>query len=126
ARIRLLEVSVAGRSTSSAAQQVEFGRSTGGTTGGGAQTPGKWDNQDIPAAASTVNTTWSAQPSLDTHTEVLGWNALGGANRWTAMGVGKGGSTTGIEVRGGDNISIRASAGVTFQAMSISVLYEEG
>lgn len=125
-RIRLVEVNVAGRGSSSAAQQIEFGRSTGGTTGGGAQTPGKYDNQDIPAAAATVNTTWSGQPTLDTHTEVLGWNALGGWNRWTASGMGKGGSAQGIEVRGGDNISIRASAAVTFQPMSISVVYEEG
>lgn len=124
ARARLISVQVAGRGSSSAAQQVEFGRSTGGTTGGGAVTPSKWDNQDIPAAASTVNTTWSVQPALDTNTEILGWNALGGANRWPAPL--KGGSTTGIEVRNGDNLSVRASAGVTFQPLSLSVLYEEG
>lgn len=123
-RIRLVKVSVAGRGSSSAAQQIEFGRSTGGTTGGGAVTPSKYDSQDIPAAASTVDTTWAAQPTLDTNTEVLGWNALGGANQWS--GLTRGGSTNGIEVRNGDNISFRASAGVTFQAMSLSVVYEEG
>src|SRR5262245_48094767 len=81
-RTRLLEVSVAGRGSSSAAQQIEVGRSTGGTTGGGALTPNKFDHTDQPNAASVVNTTWAAQPTIDTHTEIIGFNALGGANRW--------------------------------------------
>lgn len=118
-RFRIQEVSVTGRGTSSAAQQIEVGRSTGGTTGGGALTPGKFDHQDEPAAVSTYNTTWSAQPTLDTHSEVIGWNALGGANRWIPP---KG---NGLEMRNGDQVSIRASASVTFQAMSISVIVEE-
>lgn len=123
-RIRLVEVVVTGRGSSSAAQQIEFGRSTGGTTGGGALTPNKYDHQDQPAAVSTVDTTWSVQPTLDTHTEIAGWNALGGAYRWTPPVKGGPGSA-GIEVRNGDNISVRATSGVTFQAMSVSVVYEE-
>jgi hypothetical protein len=123
-RARLVEVTVSGRGTSSAAQQIEFGRSTGGTTGGGALTPNKYDHQDQPVAVSTVNTTWTGQPTFDTHTEIAGWNALGGAFRWTPPVKG-GSGAAGIEVRNADNISIRASAGVTFQPMSVSVVYEE-
>jgi hypothetical protein len=118
-RGRIVEVSVSGRGTSSAAQQIEVGRSTSGSTGGGALTPGKFDHNDEPAAAFTYNTTWSVQPTLDTHSEVIGWNALGGANRWIPP---KG---SGFEFRNGEQISIRASSGVTFQACSISVVIEE-
>jgi hypothetical protein len=121
-RGRVIEVSVAGRGTSSAAQQIEVGRSTGGTTGGGAVTPGKFDHTDEPAAAFTYDTTWSVQPTLDTNSEVIGWNALGGANRWIPP---KG---SGLEFRGAgtvEQISFRASAGVTFQAMSLSTIIEE-
>ena len=120
-RGRLISISVAGRGTSSAAQQIEVGRSTGGTTGGGAQTPGKYDHTDQPVAAFTYDTTWAAQPTLDAHSEVIGWNALGGANRWAPT---KGS----FEFRGAgtvEQISIRASAGVTFQPLSISVVVEE-
>lgn len=118
-RVRLCEVSVAGRGSSSAAQQIDVGRSTGGTTGGGALTPNKYDHTDQPAAASVVNTTWSVQPTIDTHTEVLGYNALGGANRWIPpKGVA-------VEARNGENISIRATSGVTFQGLSISAVFEE-
>lgn len=118
-RIRIREVSVAGRGSTSAAQQVQVFASTGGTTGGGALTPNKFDHVDQPAAASTVNTTWSAQPTADTHGEIIGFNALGGANRWIPPG------GAGVEVRNGANISIRATSGPTWQAMSISVVYEE-
>lgn len=118
-RIRILEVSVAGRGTTSAAQQINVGRSTGGTTPGGAITPSKADYTDQPAANFTTATTWSAQPTLETNFEVVGWNALGGANRWQPPG-GKL-----IEARNGENISIRAPSGPTYQATSISVLIEE-
>ena len=118
-RVRICEVSVAGRGTSSAAQQIEIGRSSSGTTGGGAQTPGKADHTDEPAAVATYNTTWSVQPTLDAHSEVLGWNALGGNNRWIPP-AGKI-----LEARNGEQLSIRASAGVTFQAASISVIVDE-
>ncbi len=118
-RIRVVEVAVAGRGSSSAAQQIEVGRSTGGTTPGGTLTPNKFDHTDQPAMASTVPTTWAAQPTIDTQTEVLGFNALGGANRWIPP---KGAA---IEARNGENISIRATTGVTFQALSVSAVVEE-
>lgn len=119
-RARVVEVSVAGRGTTSAAQQVELARSTIGTSGGGALTPSKFEHSDQPAAASVVNTTWSVQPTIETHRIVMGFNALGGAFRWTAP-QGK----NAIEARNGENISLRASSGVTFQAISVSVVFEE-
>jgi hypothetical protein len=121
-RGRVVEVSVAGRGVSSAAQQIEVGRSTGGSTGGGAITPGKFDHTDEPVAAFTYNTTWGTPPALDANSEVIGWNALGGANRWIPP---KG---SGFEFRGAatlEQISVRASTQVTWQNASISVVVEE-
>jgi hypothetical protein len=118
-RIRVVEVSVAGRGTSSAAQQFQVGRSTAGTTPGGAITPSKADHTDQPAANFTTATTWAAQPTLETNYEVVGWNALGGANRW----IPPKGSI--MEARNGENISVRAPSGPTYQAASISVVIEE-
>ena len=118
-RIRVVEVSVAGRGSSSAAQQLQVGRSTAGTTPGAAITPGKADYSDQPAANFTTATTWVAQPTLETNYEVVGWNALGGANRWIPP---KG---TLLEARNGENISIRAPSGPTYQATSFSVIIEE-
>lgn len=117
-RARLVQVTVAGRGTTSAAQGLELANSSGGTTGGGALTPDKAEHIDQPSAASTVNTTWSAQPTLATHAIPLGWNALGGA---IVYNVPKGM----LEARNGANLSIRAPAGYTFQACSVSVVYEE-
>lgn len=62
-RVQIVEVIVGGMGTTSAAGEVRVSRSTGGTTGGGALT-GQKAHSDLPTAASTVNTTWSAQPSL--------------------------------------------------------------
>jgi len=118
-RIRVAEISVSGRGTTSAAQQLQVGRSTGGTTAGGAITPSKADHTDQPAANFTTATTWSAQPTLETNYEVVGWNALGGANRWIPP---KGYI---MEARNGENISVRAPSGPTYQAMSFSVVIEE-
>jgi hypothetical protein len=119
-RTRLLEVSVAGNGTTAAFQQVDVGVSSGGTTGGGGLTPEKYSHQQQPSAASTVNTTWSVQPTLGTHNIVLGFSALGGANRWVPPG------GSGIEVTGNAAyISIRANANMTSQSMSINVVFEE-
>src|SRR5215467_14340369 len=121
-RIRLWEVQASGRGTSSAAQSLEVSRSTAGTTPGGAVTPNKFDHTDEPAMTSTTATTWSVQPTQDTNRTVLGFNALGGANR-----AGSASSTRpyGIEARNGENISIRAATGITWQPISLSVVVEE-
>ena len=90
-----------------------------GTTPGGAVTPTKYDHAEQPAAAFTTSTTWSVQPVIDTNAETMGWNALGGANRAIPP---KGAAW---EARNGEVISIRATTGVTFQALSLSVVVEE-
>lgn len=119
-RGRLIEVSVTGQGTSSAAQTIEIARSTGGTTGGGAATPDKADHTDQPAAVFTYNTTWSVQPTIGTHPKVMGWNALGGYANWIPPGGRM------WEIRNGEQLSIRASgSGVTFQPCIISMLFEE-
>ena len=117
-RARLVQVTVAGRGTTSAAQGLELAVSSGGTTGGGSLTPDKGEHVDQPSAASTVYTTWSAQPTLGTHAIPLGWNALGGA---IVYNVPKGM----LEARNAANISIRAPSGYTYQACSVSVVFEE-
>lgn len=119
-RARVVQVTIGGLGSTSAAQQALIGRSTAGTTGGGAITPDKFDHSEQPAAASVVDTTWSVQPTIGTNTTALGWNALGGAIVWNAP---KG---TGYEARNAENISLRALAsGVTYQACSVSVVFEE-
>ncbi len=117
-RIRLVQVTVAGRGTTSAAQGLEVGRSTAGTTPGGAVTPNKFDSIDSPSAASTTATTWSVQPTLETNMVPLGFNALGGAIVYNVP-------AGAVEARNGENISIRAPASYTFQALSVSAVFEE-
>lgn len=84
-RFRILEVSVSGMgATSAAAAACELGvfLSTGGTTGGGALTPKKWDTNTA-VFSGTVNTTWSGQPTTSGDPYVrLGFNAYGGIYRW--------------------------------------------
>lgn len=118
-RVKIIEVTVNGRGTASAAQEIVVGTSTGGTTGGGGITPDKYDHVDQPSAASTVNTTWSVQPTISTNVKKMGFNALGGAHNWIPPG------GAALQARNGANISIRATSGPTWQAMSISVVYEE-
>lgn len=121
-RIRLVSLSVTGRGSTSAAQQFQIGRSTGGTTPGGAITPSKGDHSELPNATFTTATTWAAQPTLETNYEVVGWNALGGVNRWTTPP----GKPQGyFEARNGESISIRAPSGPTYQACSFSAVVEE-
>jgi hypothetical protein len=121
-RVRLVSIDVTGRGTSSASQQVQIAMNPTGTTPGGAIVPSKAEHTEQPAAASTTATTWSVQPALATNYVALGWNALGGVNRWTTPP----GRPQGMfEARNGDVISIRAPSGPTFQAMSFSVVVEE-
>lgn len=86
-QVRYLELIIGSEGTASAAARAVFQRSTGGTTGGGAQTPEEF-NQLSPAASSwwsNIYTTWSAQPTLSGNPYmVFGWNALGGFVDWKA------------------------------------------
>jgi hypothetical protein len=118
-RIRLVSVTLGGVGSSRATQELQVGRSTGGTTPGGAITPDKADHTDEPAANFTTSTTWSAQPTLMTNPHIMTWNALGGQSGFTPPGKV-------LEARNGENISFRyPSSGVSAQNMSISALVEE-
>lgn len=121
-RIRLVSVRVAGRGSSSAAQQLQIAMNATGTTPGGAIVPSKAEHSEQPNATFTTATTWAAQPTLATNYEVVGWNALGGVGQWVTPP----GKPQGMfEARNGDVISIRAPSGPTYQAMSISAVVEE-
>lgn len=121
-RVRFRYANVMGNGSSSAAQALQLGRSTAGATGGGAITPDKYSHSEQVAAAAVVNTTWTVQPTLGTNTHVLGFNALGGNQSWTPIQPG------GFEARAANSemLSVRANAsGVTYQALHITVVFEE-
>jgi hypothetical protein len=85
-KARYLELIIGSEGTASAAARAVFQRSSGGTTGGGAQTPEKFD-QLSPASGvySNIFTTWSAQPTLSGNPQVVfAWNAFGGSQDWKA------------------------------------------
>lgn len=117
-RMRPIQVAIAGVGTTSAAQRLHLCRSTGGTTGGGALTPNEAGHTDQVAAVTVVNTTWAAQPTPETHMVPLGFNALGGAIIYNVP-------RDALECRNGENISLRANTGVTYQAVDVSILFEE-
>lgn len=121
-RIRIVSLNVKGGGTSSAQQELQISQNPTGTTPGGAIVPSKAEHSDQPAATFTTATTWAAQPTQATNFEVVGFNALGGANRWTTPP----GKPQGMfEARNGEVISIRAPTGPTYQACSFSVVVEE-
>jgi len=118
-RIRILRVDVSGAGSSSAAQGLKLARSTLGTTPGGAITPSKSEHSDQPVANFTTATTWVAQPTIEANGYMIGYNALG-PGQWQANA-----KTPTLEARNGENISLRALAGFTYQACKISLLIEE-
>ncbi len=100
-RIQIIEVSVGGMGTASAANELGvFDVTTAGVTGGGALTPTKLD-RFAPSAASTVNTTWTTQPVVGGEILGLPVNANGGIYRWVA--------------RPGEEINVTGSATTNFQ-----------
>ena len=80
-KFKVVDMVFAGNAaTSSSAAYCEIGLylSTGGTTGGGALTPKKWET-DEPTQGFTNFTTWSAQPSLSGDPYFrIGFQAYGG------------------------------------------------
>jgi len=121
-RIRLIELSVTGGGTTSAAQRVHIQNATAGTTPGGGITPGKAEHVDQPAAGFTAPTTWVAQPTLAGQPIPVGWNALGGINRWVTPP----GRPQGMfEARNGEHSSIRAPSGPTYQSAAFTAVVEE-
>lgn len=85
--LQIIEVSVCGMGTASAANSLGVYRSTGGATGGGAITPtpvGRISSSIPPASGTVVNTTWTTQPTLGGLLLALGVNSNGGIYRWVA------------------------------------------
>lgn len=123
-RCRLISVSVVGRGATSASQVLQIAKAaTVGVTPGGAIVLGKAEHTEQPTAATLTATTWATQPVLTAdNNEVVGWNALGGVNRWVTPPGKPNGS---FEIRNAEELSIRAPSGPTYQAMSISVVVEE-
>jgi hypothetical protein len=115
-RIRIVEVSIGGMGTASAANEVRVARSTGGTTGGGALTSEPLEPDSV-AAATVVNTTWAAQPTIGNVMLRLPVNANGGIYRWVAR--------PGEEIiaRNAGQISVRSAVGTS--SVSLHVIYEE-
>jgi len=83
-RVWLTELAVMGMGTSSAATEVcAYRVTTAGATGSGAITGTPWDTYS-PAAASSVYTGWTTQPTVGTALVRLSVNANGGIYRWVA------------------------------------------
>lgn len=100
-RIQIVEISVAGMGTASAANELGvFDVTTAGVTGASPLTPTKLD-RFAPSAASTINTAWTTQPVVGGEILALGVNANGGIYRWVA--------------RPGEEINVTGSATTNFQ-----------
>lgn len=104
-------VSLYGLGTSSAANSVKICRSTGGTTGGGAVTPAPL-NPSSPAAACTVNTTWSTQPTLGAVIRNIGVNANGAVVRMPINAT----------IQGSGQCSIRSGTGTSNVNLDVEFL----
>lgn len=115
-RVRIHEISIGGMGTASAANELRVARSTGGTTGGGALTSEPVDPDSV-AAGSTVNSTWSAQPTIGNVILRLPVNANGGIYRWVA----KPGEE--IVIRNSGQLSLRSAVGTS--NVSVHVVFEE-
>ena len=116
-RVQLIEISISGMATASAANELGVYRSTSGTTPGGAVTAAKFST-DAPAAASTNATTWAAQPTLGAKVLALGVNGNGGIYRWVARPGEE------IECRGGvDQLSFRSAVGTS--AVTVFAVFVE-
>ena len=120
-RLRVLEVTATGQGTSSAAQAVVMSRSATGTTPTNTVTPTPHPHAEVPAATFTANRTWVTAPAGATNGIVLGWNALGGAFRWTSTQ-----KIDAMEVRNAEVIVFRLPSGTpAAQPMNLEVLCEE-
>ena len=95
-------IMLGGMGTASAANSLKVCRSTGGTTGGGAVTPAP-ANPASPAAACSVFTTWSSQPTLGAVLDNISINANGAIVRVPYR----------IGVPGSGQISLRSGVGTS-------------
>jgi len=115
----LVEISVGGMGTASAANSIMAARSTGGTTGGGATT-GRPHRVNQAAFAGTNFTTWSAQPTSPQELVILPWNANGGLYRWVRI---PGDNIILADADTNKNLSIRGKSGTS--SFSFHVMVEE-
>lgn len=119
--IQIIEISVGGMGTASAANELGvYDVTTAGVTGSGALTPTKI-NRFAPAAASTINTAWTTQPVVGGEILSLPVNANGGIYRWVARPGEEitviGGATTNFQ------LSLRSAVGTS--NVSVHVVFIE-
>lgn len=114
--LKIWAIRIYGGLAASAYNEVLIARSTGGATGGGAITPTPKSTLSA-AAGTTVNTTWTTQPTIGVTIERMGVNANGGI---AAKVFPPGGE---IDVPPSGQISIRSASGTS--AVSIEVEFEE-
>lgn len=114
---RLLDIYLGGLGTTSAANEISIARiSAAGTTGGGALTPRPSDSSSV-AFGGTVNTTWSAQPTLSSSVKNFSINANGGQMRYSFINEG-----APIDVDAAtDGLSIRCVSGSSTITCSVTV-----
>ena len=112
--LRVYIVDLKGMGTASAANEVLLSRSSGGTTGGGAITPNPV-NAGSGAASFTVNTTWSAQPTIGVNLWRFGVNANGGIDKFVAIP----GAEISVPVSG--QLTIRSASGTSNVALSMLI-----
>jgi len=114
-RLYVVEISLAGLGTVSAANEIGVFRSTAGTTGSAAVTVEEVIT-DTPAQGFTNFTAWSVQPTL-TGSGILrlGVNANGGVYRWVAR------PGTELELKSTEQLSIRGITGSSNLSMHVIV-----
>jgi hypothetical protein len=119
--IRIVEISIGGMGTASAANSLGVYRSTSGTTPGGAITPtayGRYSSTNPPVSNTVANTTYSVAPTLTgTYALILPVNSNGGIYRWVARPGEE------IVVANADQLSLRPLTGTG--VCSIHVVWEE-
>ena len=117
-KLKIVDFIIGGNGgTSAAAAYCEVGLylSTGGTTGGGALTPKKWET-DAPTQGFTNFTTWSAQPSLSGDPFYrFPFNAYGGTIGKPIKPIGE------IILRNSEQLSIRPISGTSVVTLTLVV-----
>lgn len=118
--IQIIEISISGMGTASAANSLGVYRSTVGTTGSSGLTPtplGRYSSTNPPVSNTVVWTAWATQPTLGALILDLGCNSNGGIYRWVAR--------PGEEIicASTDEISLRAVSGSG--TVSIHVVFAE-
>jgi hypothetical protein len=115
----LIEVSVGGIGTASAANELQIARSSGGNTPGGAVTAQPL--REAQAAAGFTNaTTWTTQPTLGPVLLRLPVNANGGIYRWVRP---PGQVITFIDSNTNEMLSARSAVGTS--SVSVHIIVEE-